>query len=88
MGCAWRPGGAGGAQWPVAPSALWRSVTKPLWCGRMGACELTGTHVMGRCEPLASGPYQSKLFSKFKININFKIQNEGLPNVEKYSNFS
>jgi hypothetical protein len=45
-----------------AGGGRWRAVTEPRRRGHVGARKLTGTHIMGHRGPLASGPYQFKLF--------------------------
>jgi hypothetical protein len=55
-------GRVGGGRWPAALGARWRAVTEPRRRGHVHARKLTGTHIMGHRGPLASGPYQFKLF--------------------------
>jgi hypothetical protein len=70
----------------AAPGTRWPAVAEPPWHRRtrVGA-RCLGHEAMGHHGPLAHRPLNFSL--NFEINTNLEIQNEGLPNVQKYSNF-
>jgi hypothetical protein len=75
-------GEAGGRQ----HQGRWRVVTMPPRHHCVHARPLAGHAAMGRRWPLARGPLNFSL--NFDIDAKFEIQNEGLTDVQKYSNFA